>query len=177
MEMEMEKRVQRETKRKKRMDEKIEEEKDNVREGEDVSSDEVIIDKLKDLWSSRRHAFLASSPTRARLQDADGKIEFAVTPQDQRYYHPPTPSRHDPPPPGSDLLNFLSPDLNLQPPLDYPGDLLQYQEEDLQYPSEYAAQYQPQYRHRSVIAQATSTSRTYHIQGDFILPAYRTNGC
>lgn len=114
----------------------------------DVNDDEVMIDKLKDLWANRRHALrqLVPAAARARLQDVNEKIEFAVTPQDERFYHPPTPSRHEPPPSTSDLLHFLSPDLNLQPNLDYPGDLLQYQDEDVQYPSEYATQYRPQYR-------------------------------
>lgn len=52
----------------------------------------------------------------------------------------------------------MSPDLSLPPRLDYPGDLLQYQDDDLNYPSEYPTQYRPQFpqqepRHPSYLSQ------------------------
>ncbi|KAK8387699.1 hypothetical protein O3P69_018300 [Scylla paramamosain] len=113
----------------------------------DVDDDDVMIDKLKDVWLSNQHAIrqLVPSPSRGRHQDVNDKIEFAVTPQDERYYHPPT-SRHDPSPSGSELLHRLTSDLSLPPHLEYPGDLLQYPDEDAQYPTEYAAQFRPRYR-------------------------------
>ncbi|MPC40574.1 hypothetical protein E2C01_034136 [Portunus trituberculatus] len=78
--------------------------------------------------------------------NVNDKIEFAVTPQDERYYHPPTPPRRDSSPSGSELLHRLTSDLSLPPHLEYPGDLLQYPDEDAQYPTEYAAQFRPRYR-------------------------------
>lgn len=114
----------------------------------DVDDDDVMIDKLKDVWLSNQQAIrqLVPSPPRGRHQDVNDKIEFAVTPQDERYYHPPTLPRHDPSPSGSELLHRLTNDLSLPSHLEYPEELLQYPDEDAQYPTEYAAQFRPHYR-------------------------------
>lgn len=79
------------------------------------------------------------------LQILDEKIDFAVTPDDPRYYlsYGASPQQHQPDPqsppsPDDRRLRFLSPELQQlaqqqQHQQEYPGDLLQYQDEETRY--------------------------------------------
>ncbi|XP_042227718.1 involucrin-like isoform X1 [Homarus americanus] len=123
-----------------------------------VSGDEVVIDQLEDFLQSRRHLDDQPSPPylpqQARTsppylpqQGVNGKIHFAVSPKDQRYYLPVSSLRPVEPPEQveeeEEGLRLLPQDLGLQPQQVYPGEFFQYQDEEQQDPS----QYQPQYRY------------------------------
>ncbi|XP_069172101.1 protein cab-1 isoform X2 [Procambarus clarkii] len=114
---------------------------------QDVSGEEVAIDQLEDYLQAHSHGLRGRDhePRRYRPTTAvDEKIHFAVTPRDPRYYLPISPPNVEGPI-EEDLLRLLPPDLSLQPQQEFPGEGLQYQDDDTQYQPDYPPRYQPRF--------------------------------
>lgn len=118
----------------------------NNQYGGDVSGEEVVIDQLKDYLRTHHPRPLPSY--HRHPQKVTEKIDFAVTPQDPRYYLSYDPSHADSSSSNTDLLRKMPPDV--QQGQEYPGELLQYQDEESRYQPEYPAQFGPNYRQRDV---------------------------